>query len=338
VNEALKQGGTVSLAQDAVKTPQGMETGAFLIGGLGRAAIDALTKKYAVSAEAIAAPAHTIALKKARIGLYRPWAPSIDEGWTRWVVENYGFEPKSLYNADIRSANLKNRYDVIVLPDMSTRQLMQGYGIGIVPGQYVGGVGEDGIEHLREFVREGGTLVAFNRTASSLIPLMSLPIENVIEGAKSDKFFCSGALLRVETDHADLPANFGVSESPVVMFQAGPAFQTLPGFHGAVLARYPKQTNPLESGLLLHPEAIEGKVAAAELVYGRGRIVLFGFKPQFRGESHATYKYMFNQLYLFDHPALPVEAPPAGKEKTEAANSPKPGPKPSDDDDDEFVE
>jgi len=338
VNEALKQGGTVSLSQDSVKTPEGMETGAFLIGGLGRAAIDGLTKKYSVSAVAVAAPAHTIALKKARIGLYRPWAPSIDEGWTRWVLENYGFEPKSLYNADIRSANLKNRYDVIVLPDMSTRQLMQGYGIGIVPGQYVGGVGEDGIEHLREFVREGGTLVAFNRTASNLIPLMSLPIENVIEGAKSDKFFCSGALLRVETEHADLPANFGVSESPVVMFQAGPAFTTLPGFHGAVLARYPKQTNPLESGLLLHPEAIEGKVAAAELVYGRGRIVLFGFKPQFRAESHATYKYMFNQLYLFDHPALPVEAPPAGKEKAEAANAPKPGPKPSDDDDDEFVE
>ena len=338
VNEALKQGGTVSLSQDSVKTPEGMETGAFLIGGLGRAAIDGLTKKYSVSAVAVAAPAHTIALKKARIGLYRPWAPSIDEGWTRWVLENYGFEPKSLYNADIRSANLKNRYDVIVLPDMSTRQLMQGYGIGIVPGQYVGGVGEDGIEHLREFVREGGTLVAFNRTASNLIPLMSLPIENVIEGSKSDKFFCSGALLRVETEHADLPANFGVSESPVVMFQAGPAFTTLPGFHGAVLARYPKQTNPLESGLLLHPEAIEGKVAAAELVYGRGRIVLFGFKPQFRAESHATYKYMFNQLYLFDHPALPVEAPPAGKEKAEAANAPKPGPKPSDDDDDEFVE
>ena len=102
-----------------------------------------------------------------------------------------------------------------------------------------------------------------------------------------------------------------------------------------MLAKYAKGTNPLESGLLLHPEAIEGKVAAAELAYGKGRIVLFGFKPQFRAESHATYKYMFNQLYLFDHPPLPVEAP-AGKEKAEAA--PKPGAKPSDDDDDDFVE
>jgi Zinc carboxypeptidase len=321
VNAALQQGGSVSLAQDQVKTAAGMENGAFLIGGLSRTAIDGLTKKYAVSAVSITAPAHTLAIKKARVGLYRPWAPSIDEGWTRWILENYGFEPKSLYNADIRSANLRSRYDVIVLPDQSPRQFMEGFTIGIVPGQYVGGVGEDGLNHLREFVREGGTLIALNRTSSTLIPLMSLPVQNVLEGAKSDKFFCSGALLRVETEHGDLPVNFGVSDSPVVMFQAGPAFQTLPGFHGAVLARYPKQTNPLESGLLLHPEAIEGKAAAVELAYGKGRIVLFGFKPQFRGQSHATYKYLFNELYSFEHPPLPAESAPAAGAKGESQSA-----------------
>jgi hypothetical protein len=287
----------------------------------------------------VTAPAHTLPLKTARVGLYRPWAASIDEGWTRWILENYGFEPKSLYNADVRSANLKSRYDVIILPDMSTRGMMAGFGPGIVPGQYAGGVGEDGIDHLREFVREGGTLIALNRTASNLIPLMSLPVENVIEGARSDKFFCSGALLRVETEHPELPVNFGVSDSPVVMFQAGPAFQTLPGFHGAVLARYPRQTNPLESGLLLHPEAIEGKIAAVELAYGHGRILLFGFKPQFRGQSHATYKYLFNELYAFDHPALPAEPAPAGKAESEATPAKAPGPNtgakaPEPDDDD----
>ena len=336
VNAALQQGGTVSLAQDAVKTAQGTETGAFLIGGLSKATLDGLTKKYAVSAVGVSAPGHTLALKKARVGLYRPWAPSIDEGWTRWILENYGFDPKSIYNADMRSANLESRYDVIVLPDMSSRQLVQGYGPGIVPGQYAGGVGEDGLEHLREFVRDGGTLIALNRTAGALIPLMSLPVQNVIEGVKSDKFFCSGALLRVETEHADMPVNFGVSESPVVMFQAGPAFQPLPGFHGAVLAKYPKQTNPLESGLLLHPEAIEGKAAAVELAYGRGRILLFGFKPQFRGQSHATYKYLFNELYLFDHPALPAETPAAAP-KAETATA-KPAPKPTEDEEDDWDE
>ncbi len=230
VNAALAQGGTVSLAQEPVKTAEGMETGAFLIGGAGPRGDGRPGEEVCrLPVVAIGAPAKTLALKKARVGLYRPWAPSIDEGWTRWILENYGFGPKSIYNADMRSADLKSRYDVIVLPDMSSKQMMDGYGVGIVPGEYAGGIGEDGMENLREFVRDGGTLMALNRTASALIPLMSLPVENVIEGAKSDKFFCSGALLRVETEHAELPANYGLSDSPVVMFQAGPAFAAAAG-------------------------------------------------------------------------------------------------------------
>jgi hypothetical protein len=339
VNAALKAGATVSLAQDPVKTTSGTETGAFLIGGLSRTSVADLAKKFSVSAAAITAPAHTLALKKARVGLYRPWSPSIDEGWTRWILENYGFEPKSIYNADMRSANLHSRYDVIVLPDLSSKQLMDGFSVGVVPGQYVGGIGQDGLNNLREFARAGGTIIALNKTAASLIPLMSLPVQNILEGVKSDKFFCSGALLRLNTEHAERPANFGVADEPVVMFQGGPAFQQLPGFHGAVLARYPKQTNPLESGLLLHPEAIEGKAAAMELAYGRGRIVLYGFKPQFRGQSHATYKYLFNELYSFDHPALPSEATPAAKGETATAQSASPkNHKPADTTDDETEE
>ena len=321
VNAALKAGATVSLAEEPVKTAEGMETGAFLIGGIGRGTVADLAKKYAVSAVAVSAPAHTLAIKKARIGLYRPWAPSIDEGWTRWILENYGFEPKSLYNADIRAADLRSRYDVIVLPDMSAKQMMDGFGAGIVPGEYAGGVGQDGMDNLREFAREGGTLLALNKTASSLIPALSLPVKNVLEGVKSEKFFCSGALLRVNTEHADLPVNFGVPDSPVVMFQNGPAFEALPGFNGVVIAQYAKETDPLESGLLLHPEAIEGKAAAMELAYGKGRIVLYGFRPQFRGQSHATYKYLFNELYAFDHPPLPVEAVAATPAKAETATA-----------------
>jgi hypothetical protein len=325
INEALKSGGSVAMSSDPIDTPEGKERGAFVLSGLSHGAVDELAKKYAVGAVAIAtAPEKTVALKKARIGLYRPWSASIDEGWTRWILENYGFEPKSLYNADIRSAGLRSRYDVIVLPDMSSNQLMEGFHIGIVPGQYVGGIGEDGLDNLRSFVRAGGTLVALNQTAAAIIPLMSLPVTNLLDGAKSDKFFCSGALLRVEQESPELPINFGVPESPVVMFQRGPVFAPQPGFQGAVLARYAKATNPLESGLLLHPEAIEDKAAAVELQYGKGRILLYGFKPQFRGQSHGAYRYLFNALYSYDQAPLPkLNVPPPAREA--AASSPEAG-------------
>jgi hypothetical protein len=312
VNAVLAKGGTVEMTDEPLKTAEGLEKGAFVVGGLSRGDIAGLAGKYAVGAVAVAEPAHGIPLKKARVGLYRPWQPSIDEGWTRWVLENYDFAPKSIYNADIRSAGLKSRYDVIILPDINSKQLMSGWGVGIVPGQYAGGIERSGLANLQDFVQQGGTLIAFNESASAIIPLMSLPVKDVLQGLPNDKFFCEGSLLRVETSHPDLPVNFGVPASPVVMFERGPAFETLPGFKGAVLARYPKEEDPLESGLILHPEVLKDKDAAVEVSYGKGRILLYGFKPQHRGQAHGTYRYIFNALYLYDDP-MPNEATPAAK-------------------------
>ena len=319
VNDVLASGGSVAFATDQTKTPEGMEKGAIVIGGVSRAAIGDLSKKYDVSVLATdKAPEHNIAIHKARVGLYRPWDPSIDEGWTRWILEQYGFAPISLYNADMRSGGLRDRVDVLILPDMSQRQLMEGFRDGIVPGQYAGGLGEEGVDNLREFVREGGTLLAFNQTAATLIPLLSLPVNNVLEGVKPDKFFCSGALLRVELGATDRPVTWGLPDEPVVMFERGPAFTTSASFHGAVLARYPQDSNPLESGLLLHPETIEDKIAALEVPYGNGRIFLYGFKPQWRAQSHGDYKFFFNALYKYEQPPF---AKPAQEEKKEAKSA-----------------
>jgi hypothetical protein len=80
------------------------------------------------------------------------------------------------------------------------------------------------------------------------------------------------------------------------MFSNGPAFAPKAGFNGKVLASY-GSGNPLRSGVLLHPEAIEGKAAAMEVPYGKGRIFLYGFQPQWRGQSHGNYKLLFNLMY-----------------------------------------
>jgi len=331
VNAVLAQGGSVAMAPDAVKTAEGTENGAFIISGLTHPAIAELAEKFSIGATAIPSlPAHSIPLKKAAIGLYRPWQPSIDEGWTRWILENYHFPAKSIYNADMRSSGLRSRYDVIILPDMSSDQLMKGFPVGSVPGQYAGGIEQDGLNNLREFVRAGGTLVAFNRTASSLIPLMSLPVRNVLQGLANDKFFCAGALLRIETQHEtqgqEMPINFGIPSAPVVMFEDSPAFETLPGFKGAVLAKYAREADPLESGMILHSELLHDKDAALELAYGRGRIFLYGFKPQQRAQSHGTYRYLFNALYLYDDPPMPIQTP--ATTTTAPAAAPEPAAKP----------
>jgi hypothetical protein len=232
---------------------------------------------------------------------------SIDEGWTRWILEKYGFAPASLYNADVQAGHLRDRFNAIIIPDVSRAVLMDGFKPGTIPGEYAGGLGETGTDALRDFVRSGGTLVAFNNASSALIDVLKLPVTNILEGLKSEQFFCSGALLRVELRDPNRPAVLGLLPEPIVMFERGPAFEPRTGFQGAVLASYPRDRNPLESGFLLHPERIQGKAAAIEVTYGKGRVFLFGFKPQWRAQSHGTYKLIFNTLYEYEQPVTPSE-------------------------------
>jgi hypothetical protein len=129
-----------------------------------------------------------------------------------------------------------------------------------------------------------------------------LPVANTLSGLSNDQFYCSGSLLRVELRDLAHPALWGMPREPIIMFERGPVFEQKSGFRGVVLATYPRDRNPLESGYLLHPERIQGKAAALEVFQGDGRIYLFGFKPQWRGQSHGAYKLVFNAIY--DSPAM----------------------------------
>jgi len=296
INKALAGGATASFAKS--------ET--ILTGGN----IADLVRTSELPLKAVAkAPADAVATKKPRLGLYRSWQPAIDEGWTRWILEDFAFAPITLRNGDIRAGHLRERFDTILMPDSSTRSIMDGYSAGSVPGEFAGGLGQEGASALRDFVRDGGTLIAFNNASLFAIDQFHLPVANILAGLTPDQFYCSGSLLRVEVTDPAQPAVTGLPRDPVVMFELGPAFETKSGFRGHILASYPKDSNPLASGYLLHPERIQGKAAAVEAFYGEGRIYLFAFRPQWRGQSHGTYKFFFNAIYDSPASAKPSAAP-----------------------------
>jgi hypothetical protein len=302
LNEALTSGAQASLAK-----------GDIVLSGIDATRASALARKYAVTMQAVAkAPADAVATKRPRLGLYRPWVASIDEGWTRWILEEFGFTPVTLRNGDVQAGHLRDRFDTILVADSSQRSIMEGFAPGTIPGEYAGGIGEPGAEALRNFVRDGGTLIAFNNATLFAIEQFHLPVTNLLGTLTPEQFYCSGSLLRVELRDTSHAAVQGLPREPIVMFERGPAFETKSGFRGAVLAAYPRDRNPLESGYLLHPERIQGKAAALEVFYGDGRVYLFGFRPQWRGQSHGAYKFFFNAIYDSPASAKPTVAPRAG--------------------------
>jgi hypothetical protein len=284
INEILAAKGSVAFSGDDIVTS-----------GLDKSKLDNILAENHL--KSVTAKDAGKQIKPLRIGLYRPFTASMDEGWTRWILEQYKFPFKSLENADITGGHLHQNYDVIVIPDINERQILEGHRAGTIPQRYAGGIGEDGVQELRDFVNDGGTLVAFNNASMFAINQFKLPVENALTGLTANQFFCSGCLLTLHVEDEKNPLTAGLSSDPIVMFERGPAFNTKTDFKGKVLARYPRERSPLASGYLAGPDRLQGKPAALSVDQGKGHVILIGFKPQWRGQSHAAYKFFFNAFY-----------------------------------------
>jgi len=238
-------------------------------------------------------------LSQPRVGLYKPWVANVDEGWTRWVLEQHEFPYRNLTDAEIRAGNLAERYDAIILPDMNASTMINGHAEGSLPPEYVGGVASEGAANLRTFVEAGGTLICLNRASELPTQYFGLEITNVLDAssqsnpnASKEAFFCPGSLLRifVETTH---PIGYGLEHEMAAFFDSGPAFEVR---GGKGVAFYP-DFNPLMSGWIEGEERIRRRGALWDVNLGKGHVILFGFKPQHRGQSHGTFKLLFNAIY-----------------------------------------
>jgi len=238
-----------------------------------------------------------IPVERRRIGLYRSWVPSMDEGWTRWVLERFGFAYTTLRDPDIRAGDLRSRFDVIILPSDSPREIREGHRPGSYPPEYTGGLGKEGVEHLKAFVAAGGTLLALGESSDFVIEEFGLPVRNVLRGLSPNEYFCPGSILRV-TMNPNHPVAYGMPTEVDVYVVGGLAFEITANAGQApeVVARY--TADPLRSGYLLGREKIAERAALLDVPYGRGRILLVGFRPQHRGQSWGTFKVLFNALLL----------------------------------------
>ncbi|MEK6335942.1 MAG: M14 metallopeptidase family protein [Acidobacteriota bacterium] len=244
------------------------------------------------------------------VGLYKSAVPVMDEGWTRWVFGGCT-EYASLMDAQIRAGNLHSVYRVIIIPDQARNAILEGHRPGRMPPEYTGGLGQEGVKALREFVEQGGTLVCLNRASDFVIEQFKLPIRNVVSGLPRQDFYVPGSILRIELDTSD-PIARGMPKESIAWAENSPAFEIrgvspanadaqaatsrMPVPRVKIIAWYPRDKDPLLSGWLLGGDLIKGKAALVEVSFGKGRIILFGFRPQYRGQSLATYPLFFNAI------------------------------------------
>ncbi|MDQ3635037.1 MAG: M14 family metallopeptidase [Acidobacteriota bacterium] len=238
------------------------------------------------------------------VWVYHSDIPSIDEGWTRFMFDSSPYRspqstcisPGKLTNKNLQSWIFPFETKTVIFPDQSPNSILNGYKEGSMPKEYTGGLEGKGVENLKKFVEDGGTLVFLNRSSDFAIEQFDLPVKNIAKDWKEKDFYIPGSILRTELDTSH-PIAKGMPERSIAWFEDSPVFESTDDSRVKLIAKYPDKADEiLLSGWALGKERIAGKAALVEVELGKGKIILFGFRPQYRGQSLATFPLLFNAI------------------------------------------
>ena len=271
--------------------------------------------------------ARTRLTKSARVALYKPWTASMDEGWTRWLFDQQGVPYTNATDSLIKSGNLRAQFDVLIIPDMSLREAKDGLAKAAAPTEYAGGLGADGVKAIGDFVAAGGVLMTFDRGSElALDAVPGLPVRRISpqsraparDGRARDdstgvsagaNVVAPGSILRT----ISVPGHrltMGMPDTVPVYFTNSTAFDVAQDARVEVPLRYPTNAaSILMSGYLAGGDALAGKAAAVDITVGAGRVVMFGFRPQYRGQSWGTFKLVYNAILTSGERSAPAPIP-----------------------------
>jgi hypothetical protein len=247
---------------------------------------------------------------KIKVGIYKSWRANMDEGWTRWMLEEHNFDLDTLHDKDVRTADL-SIYSAIIIPSQRPRTILNGHRLGTMPEYLTGGLGLEGTLKLKQYAERGGTIITLDAASDYAIEQFGLPVENIVANTSSRQFFIPGSLVRVKVD-VENPLAYGVQPEIATSFSRSRAFKTIvksqKGEGGlektAAPPKPPVKTvvHYADKDILMSGWAkgqdkyLKNKGAMMDVSLGKGHVILFGFKPQFRGQPRASYKLLFNAI------------------------------------------
>jgi hypothetical protein len=311
VNALLAQGARVERVSESFEAAGvRFAAGDFWISSAARTRAEALAGEHEVALHGLDQPPPVVRvlLRHPRVGLYKPWAASMDEGWTRMVLDRHGFKYTNLDNAAVRQKNLRSKYDVIVLPSIGRNVIVEGKPksegdpqyFEPLPAPYDGGIGKEGVTNLKTFVEQGGTLVCLAESCELPLAEFNLPVRSTVSRLKRDEYSLPGTIVNLTVDPDD-PIGYGMPAQTTAYYSNGPVFATsVPGagVGRTVVARFPAHADQVvASGWAEGAEHMTGRAAIVTAELGKGRVVLFGPRVQHRGQTVGTYKLLFNALY-----------------------------------------
>ncbi len=308
INRLVAAGARVSFATAATTTDgTTWPAGSVIVEGATRDQIVKAADGLGVSFQPLSdgqAPARQ-AVRAPRIGLYRSHRANMDEGWVRWLLEQYQFSFRSLRDTDIRQGSLDG-LDVLLFPDEDVEDILNGNLPGTMPEAYVGGIGVEGATQVKRFVERGGWLLAVDHAVDFAIDQLGLPIRNVARNLRPEEFFVPGSLVRLQFKESS-PLTAGLAADGVAMFARSQSLAVVPAASEGdrrvprdveVFATFPAKGFLASGWELGGSRYLGGRTAGVRVPLGKGQVVLLAIRPHFRGQPHNIYKLLFNPLFL----------------------------------------
>lgn len=302
INRALKAGGKVR-----VDTAADARTSRYVVTGVNSSQAEAWLKELAVTAER-SNVGRTTVVAPTRIALYKAAPGNMDQGWTEWLLDTHEYQYSLVGPEDLRAGNLGAKFDVLILASQPLVRGRFGGGFGGGGGGGFGGgaaspqaqaaaAQQDSllINGVDEFVRGGGTVLAWTGGATGAISALKLPVTNVVQGLNRQQFFTGTSVVHTVVDVAH-PVMAGMPADADVVVSNSPVFAPAEGFQGSVLAKYPVSGSPLRSGFLEGESYMQGQASALDVNLGKGHVVLMAFQPQWRGQPTGSFRTIFNTL------------------------------------------
>jgi hypothetical protein len=240
-----------------------LPAGSFVVDGVSRTEMDGVARELGLEVHAVRSVAggELVEVRKPRIALFQPWQSNMDEGWTRWVLEAFGFDYDVLHPQDFLAAAastgagpegdfeigpeyreqwpphvrertpervlaepLRNRYDVILFAHQAGNSILQGNPSTSVPESYRVGLGEEGLAALQDFVLAGGRVVALGSAAGLFLENWPIPVKDASQGLTRDEFLIPGSIVNLLADQEHHLA-WGMSPSTHGFFSSNPFFE-----------------------------------------------------------------------------------------------------------------
>jgi hypothetical protein len=309
-------------AEDSLKVGQRtVPAGAWLIDGSKVPAqrIEQAARDYGLTV--LSAPAQTVEratkheLDLPRLAILHSWRNTQDEGWVRYALDQLEVPFAYVGEDELKTRNLRQEFDVILFPQQganaTSKTIFQGVDPKHSPLPYTktseypthgfldespditGGMGYEGLAALREFLNGGGTLITLG-SASTLPVDFGLVRDVTLERPRS--LFVPGSIVRGKLEQRNNPITYGFGETLPLYHRFGPYFNVPDRLKGNVIARYAKPDSVFLSGLVQNPAELGGNPAIVSMPVGKGHVVLFGFNPLHRFQSHGNFGLVWNAI------------------------------------------